>query len=132
MIILANGDKRLRKTGEKALQMFIPNHKQAAPDSALPVTMTPDEMASYAGVYENERVLRLSVKEGRLYVRDETPIVALGNNTDGAEWPVTKTGDHYFAAASPDPSHSLKFALISGEGDKVLYLHDGSRALVRR
>lgn len=132
MIILANGDRRLSKTGEKAFQMFIPGHKQAAPNSAPPITMTQSEMVSYAGVYENERVLRLSVKNGTLFVRDETPIAALGSNTDSADWPVTKTGDHYFAATPPDPGRSFKFALIADKDGKVLYLHYGGRALRRR
>ncbi|MBK8314973.1 MAG: hypothetical protein IPL01_13575 [Acidobacteria bacterium] len=58
-------------------------------------------------------------------MRDETTLTGLGNLTSGAELPVTKVGDHYFAITPPGASQPTTFALITGESGKVEYLHIG-------
>ncbi len=131
IVILANG-ANLRKTAEKAMQMFLPAQTRSDARVNLPLPMTSAEASSYVGTYENERVMTLLLKDGRLFLREDTPAGRVGTLPSGVELPVTKVGEHYFIATAPGASEPLAFGLVIGGSGKAEFLHVGNRALKRR
>jgi CubicO group peptidase (beta-lactamase class C family) len=132
IIIIANGDNTLRKATEKALQMFV--NVQTAPPAVSTIQklqLLPDEAKNYVGIYANERIMRLFVKDDKLFLQDNTRSNGLGSYTNGENWQVSKVGDHYFIAENADRSQSIRFALIKEKG-KIVYMHFGGRALKKR
>jgi CubicO group peptidase (beta-lactamase class C family) len=132
IIIIANGDNTLRKATEKALQMFV--NVQTAPPAVSTIQklqLLPDEAKNYVGIYANERIMSLFVKDDKLFLQDNTRSNGLGSYTNGENWQVSKVGDHYFIAENADRSQSIRFALIKEKG-KIVYMHFGGRALKKR
>jgi CubicO group peptidase (beta-lactamase class C family) len=131
IITLANNNP-LPKLTREALQMFVTGQTAPLVGSMIQkLQVLPDEAKNYVGVYANERIMRLSLKDGKLFLQDNSHSNGLGSYTDGEEWQVSKVGDHYFIAANADASQSLRFALIKEKG-KIVYMHFGGRALKKR
>ncbi|MCA1617680.1 MAG: serine hydrolase, partial [Acidobacteria bacterium] len=134
IIIASNGGSRhLTKTDEKAMQMFLgpPGKPEIIASESLPMEQA--EMTGYVGTYENERVMTLFLKDGRLFIRDDTPpAMTMGSLTGGAELPVTKIGENRFSLSPVGASGPTRFTLITGHKGKIEYLHIGGRALKRR
>jgi CubicO group peptidase (beta-lactamase class C family) len=132
IIIIANGDHTLPKATEKSLQMFV--NVQTAPSAVSTIQklqVLPDEAKNYVGIYANERVMKLFVKDDKLFLQDDTHSNGLGSMTNSEEWQVSKVEDHYFIAANADESQSIRFALIKEKG-KIVYMHFGGRALKKQ
>jgi CubicO group peptidase (beta-lactamase class C family) len=131
IITLANNNP-LPKLTREALQMFVTGQTAPLVGSMIQkLQVLPDEANNYVGVYANERIMRLSLKNGKLFLQDNSYSNGLGSYTDGEEWQVSKVGDHYFIAENADESQSLRFALIKEKG-KVVYMHFGGRALKKQ
>ena len=133
IIIISNGGSRhLTKTVETAMRMFLgpPGKPDTIASESLPMTQA--EMTGYVGTYENEEVMTLFLKNGTLFIRDDTPPGRLGSLTDGAELPVTKVGENRFSISPVGTSTPTLFTFIAGHKGRTEYLHIGSRALKRR
>src|SRR5262249_2865025 len=99
---------------------------------APPPMMTEAEAASYAGTYENERTIKLVVREGKLYLHeDATPVLGSVTGVYSTDLPVTKVGDHFFTITPVGSTVPITFALVKGANGKVEYMHIGGRALKR-
>lgn len=131
VIVMANGDTRFDKTAQKAVELLVPSFRQASAPARQLNPIPPAQAAGYAGTYENERVIRLFVKDGELLMRDETKLADLGSLTDGAEWIVTKSTDDSFVASERGNGRSLRFAIIEGGKIGMPYIYVGTRALMR-
>lgn len=133
-IILSNGGSRhLTKTTDKIMQMFLgsPTPSTATTPESLP--MTKAQMSSYVGTYENESVVTLLLKEGALFIRDDTPALRMvGSHTGGVVRPVSRIGPTRFSFSRDGISEPTFFTLIAGDNGRIDYLHIGSRALRRR
>jgi CubicO group peptidase (beta-lactamase class C family) len=132
-IVFTNRDDYvlLRGTLEAALNSLLPPGSSAAART-IAAEVTAADATKYVGTFENERVLRLFVKDGRLFVRDESPPGELGNDTHGGEWPVVRTGPRDFVAIAPGSSDRLQFRAIEDREGRVAYLFYDGRALLRR
>ena len=91
----------------------------------------PDEAKNHVGIYANERIMKLLLKDDKLFLQDDSHSNGLSSQTMGEEWQVSNVGDHYFIAANADASRSIRFALIKEKG-KIVYMHFGGRALKKR
>ena len=132
VIVMANGDATLNKTVEEAIRLFLPAPARTAAKAVSPVPVAGAEAERLAGRYENERALRLFVRDGRLFVRDESRGPGLGSVTEGGEWPVAKVGARDFIATAPHNPQVLRFRAVEGADGKVEYLHFENRALLRK
>ena len=125
MVVLANGGQDLNRTTQAALQMFLPFPPAEATDPAAPVPVNGPDASRYAGTYVNEWVVKLTVKDGQLFIRDESPAPFNGGLTGAQEVPVLKRRDGTFSVG---PSGN-RFALIPGQKGEIEFLHIGGRAL---
>jgi CubicO group peptidase (beta-lactamase class C family) len=133
LLILANGGRALRKTSEKAMQMFLTRDADTAAAPNNPVQLTEAEASSYAGTYVNERTIKLVMRDGKLYLHeDATPVLGSVTGVYSTDLPVAKIGDPYFTITPVGSSIPITFALVKGAGGKVEYMHIGGRALKRR
>ena len=133
IIIISNGGSRhLTKTVETAMQMFLgpPGKPDAIASESLPMTQV--EMSAYLGTYENERVMTLFLKDGKLFIRDDSPPGSLGSLTDSTELPVTKIGENRFSISPVGTSGPTLFTFIAGHKGRIEYLRIGGRALKRK
>ena len=115
------------------MQMFLgaPGKPEIIASESLPMTQA--EMTGYVGTYENERVMTLFLKDGRLFIRDDTPpSMSMGSLTGGAELPVTKIGENRFSFSPVGASGPRRFTLIAGHKGRIEYMNIGGRALKRR
>ena len=128
LLILSNGGRPLRKTADKAMQMFIPARTQTAMPTAQPQPLTESEASNYVGTYSNERTIQLFLKDGKLLMREEA-VPVLGSVTGGysVDLPVTKVGDHYFSIVPTGATLPTVFALIAGSDGKAEFMHIGGR-----
>jgi CubicO group peptidase (beta-lactamase class C family) len=113
VIALANAETPALRTADAAMEAFLP----LQPSSPLPadepaVPMTPDDMAAYAGRYENRGTFVLSVEQATLVLRQN----------DGAPLPVTRVGPDRFVAAGPNGRPRLRFLLAPAEGSRPAIL----------
>jgi len=121
VIVLANrGGASLSRTATRALELMVPLAPAVTEPAPKPGSMTPAEMAEYAGVYSQtaKPEVELFVKDGQLYFKSGT-----------ASLPVTRVGAHRFAATRPGAAAPQEFMLTRGNDGKTLYLHRGTRAL---
>ena len=134
IIFVSNGGSRpLTKTVETAMQMFLgsPGKPETIPSESLPMTQA--EMTGCVGTYENEEVMTLFLKDGSLFIRDDTPpAIGLGRLTGAEGLPVTKVGEKRFSVSPTGASEPTLFTLIAGDKGRIEYLRLGSRALKRR
>ena len=113
VIALANAETPALRTADAAMEAFLP----LQPPSPLPadgpaVPMTPEEMAVYAGRYENRGVFVLSVEEARLVLRQN----------DGPPLPVTRVGTNRFVASGENGRPRLRFLLTPADGSRPAIL----------
>lgn len=123
VVIFSNG-RGLTKSNEKAMQMFL---GPTAPRVNDPQSMSQAEMSRYTGKYANERVLTLFIRDGKLFVRDDSAGV-LGSFSRGREGEVTRVEENRFWIAS----WSASFSFVRGRNRNLEFLHYGARALKRR
>lgn len=102
---------------EKAMELLLPLRPAPPARMRNAQPMTEAEMAGYAGTYENEDVVEIVSRGGRLYLRER-----------GAESPVTKWDEHLFSAGRVG-ALQLTFDFIKGPDGRVRYLHRAGRAL---
>ena len=130
MIILSNG-KPLPRLTREALQLSVNGQTPLVGSMKEKLQMLPGEAKNYVGIYANERIMKLLLKDDKLFLQDDSHSNGLSSQTKGEEWQVSKVGDHYFIAANADASRSIEFALIK-ENDKIIYMHYGGRALKKQ
>lgn len=83
-------------------------------------------------VYMNERVMTLFLKDGRLFIRDDTPPGDLGSLTDSTDLPVTKDGENRFSFSPVGTSAPTLFTFIPVDKGRIEYMNIGGRALKRK
>ena len=111
----------LNKTAEKAMELMLPLKPKEVEKPQQELTMTPGEMANYAGRYgQREVLIEILLKDGKLFLRQ-------GPN----ERPISKIGENRFAVASVADSRGLEFTLVPGTDGKAEYFHSGLRAARR-
>lgn len=88
-------------------------------------------MAKLAGTYANERTLRISVRDGRPFLKDITTLRDLGSDTGGEEWPLFKIGPADWIARRPGATNGLRFRVFAAQNGTVEYLFYGGRVLLR-
>jgi CubicO group peptidase (beta-lactamase class C family) len=117
VIILVNkSGGGLPKTSERALELLA-TLQPAAPRPTAPIATDAGELAKYAGVYANgSQQLALQVRDGKLMFR-----------RGSTEMEAVKTGELRFSMTPPGGT-AQNFALVSGAGGTIAYLHVGSRA----
>ncbi len=122
VIVLANRNgASLSRTATRALELLAPLPTATAePSPTKPLTMTPAEMAEYAGAYSQTTKpdVELLVKDGALYMR-------LGTNSLA----VTKLDGRRFAVTRPGTAAPQEFMLTRGKDGKTIYLTQGTRAM---
>ena len=115
VIVLANrSGETLRRTNEKAKEMFLPLEPETAPAEGAkkPLALTAEDLSGFAGVYVNgPQTWEILTKEGRLYLKSEGEEVAL-----------TKTGDTRLSFGDALENDLI---LVRGPDGKAEYVFTG-------
>ena len=115
VVVLANrSGETLRRTTEKAKEMFLPLEPEAASTEGAkkPLAMTAEDLSGFPGVYVNgPQTWEITSKDGRLYLTSESSEIAL-----------TKTGD---TRLSFGDSLENDLILVRGPDGKAEYIFTG-------
>jgi len=121
VIVLGNrSGASLSRTATRALELMVPLSPAVTEPAPRPVSMTPAEMAEYAGVYSQTAKpdAELFVKDGQLFLK-----------SGPATLPVTKIDANRFVVTRPGAAAPQEFMLTRGKDGRTLYLRQGTRAL---
>jgi hypothetical protein len=120
VITVANtSGQTMRRTVEKAREMFLPLKPESAEPPKTAQALTPADLDRFAGVYVNgPQTIEVIAKDGGL---------ALRRGETGA--PLAKTGEHRLSFGE-SLAHDLHF--VPGAGGRAEYVFDGLYSLRRR
>jgi CubicO group peptidase (beta-lactamase class C family) len=109
VIVLSNSETPGIRTADAAMEALLPLRPASPPQDDGPARpMTAEEMASWAGRYENRGTFTLRVEQDRLMLRQN----------DGPSLPVTRVGADRFVAAGPENRPRLRFILTPARGER--------------
>lgn len=123
VVILANrtASGRLYKVVDAAMDIVLRLRPGPAELTPRSLSMTPEEMSEYAGIYANNTAVELAVRDGKLFYKE-----------NDSELPVTKVGEHSFNAGTQGASGAVFFVLVPGANGKTEFLYKRDMAAYRK